>query len=523
MTPKVWEPKTFKQAEASPEAGKWSAAWKGEMDSIFAQKVLLPCKLPEGRKALPTMLLYKLKDDGRFKARLVTLGCRQQYGTDFFEVYAPASKHSTLRAVLAVAAQRGLLIHQLDVKTAFLNAPLEEDIYVTLPPEVQGGGGGVTYKLQKALYGLKQAPRAWYKLFSGELVSMGFRVSEADPALFIRSGKYQDTYVLIHVDDALIVDAALDVISSVKAAIGKRFKITDMGEISTYVGMEVQRDWRSGTLDLTQRRYTDEVLERFGFVSGGKPTGTPIDPCMKMSAAIGSKLNSREAEEYMAVVGSLMYLAVCTRPDISQAVGVLARFMSAPTDSHMVAAKSVLRYVASTRDMGIRYGGAQQEISGAVAGYTDSDFAGNLDNRRSTTGYAFMLNMGVIAWASHLQHTTATSTTEAEYQAAAAGTKEALWLRKLLPDLGEKVGTIAMWGDNQAALKLLSNHMTSEQSKHIDVMHHFVRERVANKEVKFSYVPTAENIADVLTKALAPARVAACIKGMGLVRVMPKT
>ena len=240
-----------------------------------------------------------VQEEGR---RLVTLGCRQQFGKDFFEVYAPASKHTTLRALLAVAAQRGLAIHPLDVKTAFLNAPLDEDIYVTLPPEVQGGGGGVTYKLEKALYGLKQAPRAWYKLFSGELVSMGFRVSEADPALFIRSGKYQDTYVLIHVDDALIVDADLDVVIGVKAAIGKRFKITDMGEISTFVGMEVQRDWASGTLDLTQRRYTEEILERFGVASSGKPIGTPLDPCVKMSAAIGSKLNSREAEEYMAVV-----------------------------------------------------------------------------------------------------------------------------------------------------------------------------------------------------------------------------
>jgi hypothetical protein len=378
---------------------------------------MVPAELPEGRKALGTNFLYKLKAGGRYKARLVVRGNLQQQGYDYTEVWAPASKHSSLRAFLSVAAASNMHLHQLDVKTAFLNADLEEEIYVTLPPEVEGGGAGIVYRLRKAIYGLKQAPRAWYKRLREEMELLGFRVSEADPALFIRDNKAGRQIILCHVDDLLIGAVDLDQIKQIKAGISRSLKISDMGPANYYLAMEIERE--GSALLLTQKK--------------------------------------------------------------------------------------------CTREMGLEFGGG----SGLV-GYADSDYANNPDNRRSTTGYAFLLNGGAISWASKLQPTVAASTTEAEYMAAAAAVKEALWLRKVLPDLGVQLSTVSIKGDNTAALKLLTNPIASDRSKHIDVMHHFARERALSGEVCFSYIPTQLMVADSLTKALVPVKFLACREGLGV-------
>ena len=515
----IVEPRNFKEAERSQYAAEWSAARADEFQSIQDQGVLEPVsELPLGRKALPTHCVYKakLRQDGtveRFKARLVVGGHLQQRGADYEEVYAPASKHTTFRALLAMAAARGWVIHQLDVKTAFLNATLEEDVYVTLPPELQGGGGKVTYRLRKALYGLRQAPRAWAKDIHAKLTAMGFKVSSADPALYISA----DGLIMvskIHVDDIMIVAPTDSVAATIKTAIRQKYNVTDQGEIAFYLGMEVQRDWDRGLIALSQRKFTAEVLERFGNqLANGRVIGTPVDPCIKLVAE-GELLSDTSAGTYRELVGSLMYLAVCTRPDIAQSVGALARYMSNPTEQHMTAARSVLRYVSGTKDMGVVYG----QGSGII-GYCDSNHGGDLDTRRSTTAYAFLAEGGIISWSSRLQPTVATSTTEAEYIAAAAATKEALWLRKLLPELGYELETVQIYGDNQAALKIIANPIVSERSKHIDIIHHFVRERVEMRQVKLDYVDTSENVADILTKALPAAGVARCRSSMGITDV----
>ncbi len=215
---------------------------------------------------------------------------------------------------------------------------------------------------------------------------------------------------------------------------------------------------------------------------------------------------------YAQVVGSLLYLSVTTRPDIAQAVGVLSKFMSNPMSAHWQAAKGVLRYLTGTLDYGITFAGGDT----TVIGYCDADFAGDLDTRRSTTGYVFIMNGGAISWQSKRQPTVAASTTEAEYMAAAQATKEALWLRKLLADLKLDTGTMIIKADNQSAIKILKNPILSARSKHIDVIYHFARERVARQDVKFEYIDTEHMIADALTKAVPKTKFDYCCSGMGI-------
>jgi len=215
---------------------------------------------------------------------------------------------------------------------------------------------------------------------------------------------------------------------------------------------------------------------------------------------------------YSTLIGSLMYLSVCTRPDISQAVGALARYMSKPTSAHWSVAKTVLRYLAGTPNYGITYGTGNRGLQV----YCDADYAGDIDTRRSTTGYAFILNGGAITWSSRLQPTVAASTTEAEYIAAASTAKEALWLRKLLKDLHFNIDTIAINADSQSAIKLIKNPIVSLRSKHIDVIHHFVRERTARNEISFEYIRTDNMVADALTKPVSSAKFNFCRDGMGI-------
>ncbi|KAJ9520542.1 hypothetical protein QJQ45_007418 [Haematococcus lacustris] len=492
------------EALAGPMADLWIEAMNAELASLHANQTWCLEERPANARVLPTKWVLKVKRDAagnieKLKARLVAKGFYQQSGVDVGDVYAPVSKHTTLRTLLAKAAAEDMEIHQLDFETAFLNGQLEpgEVIYVQQPEGFEEGSINTVCRLQKALYGLRQAPRAWHARLSEELLSIGFKASEADPALFTLQLSTGMVYLLVYVDDCLLCTQQGDTagLAYVKKQLSSAFKLKDLGEARWFLGMQLTRDRAEGTIKLDQHKFIQELVTAHS-KSAAHSKPLPMAPVVKLVRE-GDALDTT-LHHYSALVGSLLYLTCCTRPDIAFAVGALARHMSAPTKQHWLAACSVLCYLKGTADQGLLFGG----VSG-LQGYSDADYAGDKDTARSTTGYLFTLNGGAISWCSRLQPTVAMSTAEAEYMAASSAAKEALWLRKLMRDLQLDASCVHLGCDNQAAIQLLHNPMATSRAKHIDVHHHFVRERISRGEVAFHYCHTSSMLADILTKPLA--------------------
>ncbi|KAF8072704.1 Retrovirus-related Pol polyprotein from transposon TNT 1-94 [Scenedesmus sp. PABB004] len=344
------------------------------------------------------------------------------------------------------------------------------------PPGFEQGPPGFACKLRRSLYGLKQAPRAWNQRLHAELLAMGFTQSAADPAVYFIQHDSSFLILLVYVDDLLIATPRTDLVQRFNARLLAAFEGRCLGPVTCFLGILIERDRARRTLKISQARLISAILEKFE-LSDAKPRVLPLSPAARLSTADGDALDTAKFN-YSALIGSIMYLAISTRPDIAYTVGLLSRFMAKPTTAHWEAARSTLRYLSGTADVGITYAGPDQHL----VGFTDSDYAAKR------------------------QPTVAASTTEAEYLAAAAAVKEALWLRNLLRELGLHINTVHIHADNQSAIKLLLNPMSSSRSKHIDVAYHFAHERVTRGEVNFSYLPTGEMTADVLTKALPAAK-----------------
>jgi hypothetical protein len=422
----------------------------------------------------------------------------QREGIDYNETFAPVSKYTTVRVLLALAAAHGWDVQQLDVKIAFLQGELQEPVYVQQPAGYEDGAARVCL-LTKALYGLKQAPRAGYEKLHAELIKLGYEVSTADPGLYVCDKEVAGRRVClrVYVDDMLLVSPSADAVAEAKAALLGVFDARDMGAVGDFVGMRVERDLAAGTITISNERLVKDLLSRFG-MEVANSRQVPMSPDLVLRREDGAPLD-QSRHQYSSLVGGLLYLATTVRPDISYPVGVLSKYMSCPTVTHWKAARGVLRYLAGTSRVGITYGAAPAVLHG----YCDADYGREVDTRRSTTGYVYTIAGGAFSWSSKRQPTVAASTTEAEYMAASAAAKEALWLRKLLAEMGEPVGTVSVSCDSNGALALLHNPVTSERSKHIDVHHHFVRERVALGQVCCRYVNPAVNPADMFTKPLA--------------------
>ena len=364
-------------------------------------------------------------------------------------------------------------------------------------------------RLVKALYGLKQAARAWHKKLDAMLGEAGFTPCAFDPCLYKGDRDEVTVYILVYVDDLLVAGATNAAAMSAKADITTAFKAREMGEPTFFLGFHVERDTERGTLRLGQRQYVYTILERFG-LADANPVQLPMGAGDRLTKD-GEPLTAELQQTYQELVGALLYLATGTRPDIAYAVGQLSRYVAAPTGQHLAAAKRVLRYLKGTATLALTYG-----ADTGVTGYSDADYAGDVPTRRSTTGYIFTMHGASVSWTSKRQGSVALSTTEAEYVAGAMAAREAVWVRRLLKDLTGKEEPMDMRIDNQSALALMRNNTSSQRTKHIDVAFHFVREKVADKVLVPTYIPTVKMVADMLTKALPIAAFTACREAAGL-------
>ncbi|RHN42089.1 putative RNA-directed DNA polymerase [Medicago truncatula] len=352
-----------------------------EMKSIEKNRTWQLVDLPKGKDAIGLKWVYKTKynEDGsvqKYKARLVVKGYSQQPGVDFNETFAPVVRMETIRTVLALAAQLELQVFQLDVKSTFLNGELEEEVYVKQPQgfEVEGKEGKV-YKLHKALYGLKQAPRAWNSKIDAYFLQNGFVKSPSEPSLYVKRSGANFLMVCLYVDDLIYAGTNHDMVQSFKEAMMKEYEMTDLGLMKYFLGIQVKQT--KCEIFITQEKYIHDLLKKFRLESC-KPVSTPMALNEKLQLNDGSE--KADPKAYRSLVGSLIYLTN-TRPDIVHSVSLVSRFMNEPSKLHFAAAKRILRYLQGTKKLGIKY---VKEENNELVGYTDSDWAGSFDDRKST-------------------------------------------------------------------------------------------------------------------------------------------
>jgi hypothetical protein len=526
-------PRSVKQALSGPDSEKWAEAIRSEMDSIEHHETYTWEDLPVGKRALRCGLILRIKPaaDGegeRFKARLVAYGNQQREGEDFVfeELFAPVLKYKTLRLMCALAAQYDLHLHKLDVKTAFLNGEIEEEIYLHPPQgtKVPYGQQGRVWRVRKSLYGLRQAPRRWNEQLHGFLVSLGYKRLESDYGLYVRGYGESLELISVYVDDLLVASKNIERVNEIKAELMKRFEMKDFGEAKSILGINLKRDWEKGTITLDQSEYIANLLVKFRQTSS-RYSSSPIDktatPMSKSHSPVTDlELAAMADKPFREVVGSLMHLMVCTRPDIAHAVSSLSRFLQNPGSYHWDTAVRVLQYLHKTQSYGLRYTRTPDDpaIIGNLRGYCDSDWAGDKDHYVSTAGWIFMMNGGAISWQCKRGKTPAQSSCDAEYVAEGLAAQEICHLRNLLGELRlEPTDPIPLFSDSKSAIQITKNPVFHERSKHVALKYHFSRHLQADGRMSVKYIPTDLQVADALTKPLYGTKIAWSRKNMGLV------
>jgi hypothetical protein len=500
-------PKSHKKAfaEDRSDAQLWKAAAESELQSHKENGTWTKVPRPRNKQVIHCHWVFTVKQDAdgnveRYKARLVANG-NQQKNRGFQQTYAPVAKYASIRAFLAAAALFDWEVDQMDVKTAYLNGDAEAEVYMEQPPGFEIDKAGTVLLLNKSLYGLTTSARAWYKKIDSRLVEAGFIRSDADQSVYFKLTEATIIIITLYVDDLLIFTNCKTALNTTKDYLKSQFKMTDLGPAKYILGIKIQRDRKNRILTMDQAQYIQEITERFN-LTDCKPTYNPV--------ATGTVLERKTTPHpemmnvpYASIVGSINYAAIATRPDLAQIVGMLARHNKCPHPVHWEAAKRALRYLYTTRHFKLTFRGDQNRNTTFTV-YGDADFAGETETCRSTTGYVFMFANGAIQWKSQLQteDNIATSTTEAEYRAAYAAGTECEWMRRLLDQTQTTFGVPTLYCDNQGAIKLSDNLDLKGRSKHFRVKYHWVRNGVKLGYFVIEYMPTANMIADALTKPL---------------------
>lgn len=526
VTQSISIPKTYKQAVTCSESDEWLEAMLEEMTAHLTNGTWELVDLPPGRVAIGSKWIYTLKHklDGsleRFKARLVAQGFSQRPGFDFDETFASTMRWSTLRIILALAAIEDLELRTVDISHAFTNGDIDTEIYMKQPEGFKEGGPEKVCRLNKSLYGLKQSPRLWSEKLTSILAQLGFKRLESDPCVYMYCRNNLKVIVPVWVDDITLVSSDSGAIDHFVEELKKHLKLRDLGCTSHLLGMSITRDRSSHKLWLSSKPYILRKLDEFG-MNDCKPVGTPMEPGCTLSRADCPQTPEEAAEmknyPYMTAVGSLLFLALLTRPDIAFAVGVLVRFNSNPGLKHWKAVKRVFRYLKGTIDLQLEYG-PDPKADDLITILCDADFGGNKDNGKSTTGYMVKVGSGVVSWCSKLQPIVTLSSTEAEFVAANAAGKEICAIRSLLNELGYQVASpTIMWVDNQSSIQVAKNPEHHGRMKHLDRSYYWLRDKVTHQVLMPMYIPTEDNAADMLTKSLVKPKVELFRGMMGLVQ-----
>ncbi|KAL1204544.1 Retrovirus-related Pol polyprotein from transposon RE2 [Cardamine amara subsp. amara] len=504
------EPKSYDDACVNKE---WRYAMKEEIKMIEKNQTWLLVDRPEKKNIIGVKWIYRIKTDAngnptKYKARLVARGFSQEYGVDYLETFAPVSRHDTIRAILALAAQMKWKLYQMDVKSAFLNGDLEEEIYVEQPPGfVRKGEEDKVFQLRKALYGLKQAPRAWYGRIDSYFLQCGFQRSMNDAALYVMKKDKDILIVSLYVDDLVITGNSSQLIKKFKEDMKMEFEMTDLGLLNYFLGMEIIQDDQG--IFLLQEKYASKLVEKFG-MKESKSVSSPLTPNDKK---IENDEEYDEPSKFRSIVGGLLYLCA-SRPDLMFASSYLSRYMSAPLMKHYQEAKRVLRYVKGTSHFGVQFTSVENP---ELYGYSDSDWGGSNEDKKSTSGYVFTLGSAVFCWQSSKQQTVAQSTAEAEYIAVCAAANQAIWLQRLLSDIGfESQEGTSIYCDNKSAIAIGKNPVQHRRTKHIEIKYHFVREAEQKGLIQLKYCQGEVQLADLLTKSLNVSRFEELRKKLGV-------
>lgn len=516
LTGSLNEPRTYEEAVRSPDSPKWQGAMESEQNSHIENnswEVIPLDQVPAGKQIIEGKWVYTIKGDGRYKARWVIKGFSQRPGFDYDETYAAVSKQTSWKMLLALAAVKGWKVRQADVVTAFLNGPIDHEIYTQLPKGFEQEG--MVCRLKKSVYGLKQAPRIWWETISKKLREMGMRQLVSDPCVFTNG----DVIIDIHVDDFLILSADDSKIDQVVLTLSDSFKIKDLGKASRFLGVEIGYDHQARTITLRQTKYIDDILQRFG-MQDSKGKATPMLPGERLDADVaGPYLEDGDRSRYQSAVGALNYLCCMTRPDLAFTMSILSKFNQNPQEQHHLVLQRTMRYLKETRTLGITYG-LERNVLGRdhlgenLYGYTDSDHAGTVvqSDSRSTGAYVFMLANGPISWSSKRQSTTAASSTEAEYIGQYEAIKESESLRMFLDEVdgmphsepGElyTAEPTAIYADNTAAITLATNPGMKSRAKHLRLALHWQKQIISEGRATLHQIPSKDMIADGLTKPL---------------------
>jgi hypothetical protein len=510
-------PATLKEALGGGYSAEWLEAMQKEYQGLMNTGTFVEVPVEEADNVIKSKWVYRVKrtDLGQplFKARLVAKGFSQKEGVDFFETWAPTAKQATARCTMHLAASLDLELHAMDVDQAFLQGDLSERIFMDPPPGLSGQSSSCVWELKRPLYGLKQAPRQWHTKLKGVLLGMGFKCSNHDPSLFLKMS-FNNTWILVYVDDLLLMAEHPSDLQDLKDMLKEKFPLKDLGPVKQYLGMEIYRNRNTREIFLQQTKYIEGIQKRFSDFEI-KAYETPLAVNHGLTAPLEEEEAMRGQERFPELVGCLMYLMVCTRPDLAHCLSVLGRFVGQGRHGpkHWAAALRVLGYAVHTKELKLTLGGGGSTLEG----FTDASWADAQDDRKSSQGYCFTLGKGMVSWKATRSPSVALSSCEAELYGGSSAAQELLWAKRLLQELGHPTEKPVLWCDNQSTVLMTKDPVFSSRSKHIDARYFFIRELTQGGEMETRHIAGNDNPADVFTKPLLRERHKEILTLLGLI------